>query len=289
MVDKLVQHDRKDLAHAKTGSEIESRIRDRAVPMLVSDFLSRTWRHVLVQAFVCEGEEGAPWIEGLATVDDLVWSVAPKQAPEERNRLLATLPDLLKRLRVGLESANLKDAWDPFFAQLIRLHVSALHGAPPMEEQPPPSAINLPAIQPPAPAPAKDEASPGLKTLEPADMPTQIEFNPLEEQPESPKPSERLADRHLQLAQSLAVGAWVEFESLRGTRKTLRLSWVSNFRGVFLFTNRQGENALTLAATSLADHLREGRARVLSQDRLTDRAVAHLLDKSRVEPTSCPS
>jgi hypothetical protein len=73
------------------------------------------------------------------------------------------------------------------------------------------------------------------------------------------------------------VGAWVELESDRGTRKTLRLSWVSELRGVYLFTNRQGENALTLAATSLADHLRKGTARILNQDRITDRAVAQLL------------
>lgn len=86
-------------------------------------------------------------------------------------------------------------------------------------------------------------------------------------------------DRHLQLVRSLKVGAWVELESDRGTRKTLRLSWVSELGGVYLFTNRQGENALTLAATSLAERLRKGTARVLSQDRLTDRAVSRLLQQ----------
>jgi hypothetical protein len=78
----------------------------------------------------------------------------------------------------------------------------------------------------------------------------------------------------------LKVGAWVGLESDRGTRKTLRLSWVSELGGVYLFTNRQGENALTLAAPSLPERLRKATARVLSQDRLTDRAVAHLLGSS---------
>ena len=115
-------------------------------------------------------------------------------------------------------------------------------------------------------------------------MPSQIEYRTQEQQPESTKSSEAAQDRHLQLAQSLSVGTWVEFQSHRGTRKTLRLSWVSDFRGVFLFTNRQGENALTLAATSLADHLRKGQARLLSQDRLTDRAVAQLFEKTGLQP-----
>ena len=63
----------------------------------------------------------------------------------------------------------------------------------------------------------------------------------------------------------------MELESDRGTRKTLRVSWVSELGCVYLFTNHQGENALTLA-----ERLRKGTARVLSQDRLTDRAVARL-------------
>jgi hypothetical protein len=50
-----------------------------------------------------------------------------------------------------------------------------------------------------------------------------------------------------------------------------------------LFTNRQGENALTLATTSLAQHLRKRTARILSPDRLTDRAVAQLLSKVEIE------
>ena len=289
VVDKLVQQDRQELASVRAGTEIESRIRDRTVPILVADFLSRHWRQVLAPAFVRGGEEGAPWIEALATMDDLVWSVAPKHSPEERSRLLATLPELLKRLRMGLESVDLKEAWDPFFTQLIRLHVGALNKEVPPDKQPQPTTINPSAMQPPPPAPVPADALPGLKTLELVEMPSQIEYRP-EAPPRSPQmPSGVLADRHLHLAQSLGVGAWVEFESLRGTRKTLRLSWVSDFRGVFLFTNRQGENALTLAATSLADHLREGRARVLSQDRLTDRAVAQLLEKSGAELTSRPS
>lgn len=286
VVDKLAQKDREELAHVRAESEIASRMRGAAVPIEVADFLSHNWCRVLVPAFLRDGEGGAPWIEALATMDDLVWSVAPKQCPEERSRLLATLPALLKKLRVGLESVDLKDAWDPFFAQLIRLHVGALHKDNTQYDPARPEAIDPSATQAPAPTPATEDTSTGLKTLELAEMPSQIEYCPPDPQPEPPKSGEGLADRHMKLAQSLGVGAWVEFQSLRGTRKTLRLSWVSDFRGVFLFTNRQGENALTLAATSLADHLREGRARLLSQDRLTDRAVAQLLQQSRVEPTS---
>ena len=286
VVDKLAERDRQELARSRVGAEIESRIGGGAVPTLVAEFLSRHWRQVLVTAFLRGGEKDAPWVDALGTMDDLLWSVVPKQGSEERNRLLATLPDLLKRLRVGLESVDLNDAWDPFFAELIRLHMGALHKETPNEE---PLASTVAPAGPRAAEPqvhSLDESAPTLKTLELVETPGHIEYRARE-----PESCERVApaDPHLELAQSLEVGAWVELESLRGIRKTLRLSWVSDFRGVFLFTNRQGENALTLAATSLAQHLRQGRARVLSQDRLTDRAVAQLLEQTRAERAKRPS
>ncbi|MFY9974166.1 MAG: DUF1631 family protein [Chromatiaceae bacterium] len=91
--------------------------------------------------------------------------------------------------------------------------------------------------------------------------------------PTRPPPSDD--DRHLQLDRSLKVGPRLALESDRGHPQGSAPERAG--RRVYLFTNRQGENALTLAATSLAEHLREGAARILSQERITDRAVAQLL------------
>jgi len=95
------------------------------------------------------------------------------------------------------------------------------------------------------------------------------------------------ADPHLDLVRALEPGAWIEFQTERGTRNTLRLSWVSEFKGVYLFTNRQGENAMTLAAASLATHLRKGTACLLSQNPLTERAVARVME--RMQPMTAES
>jgi hypothetical protein len=278
VVDKLAEQDRQQLAQVRAAGEIESRVRGGSVPALVADFLTRHWRQVLVSAFVRGGEQDSHWVDAVGTMEDLVWSVTPKQAAEERNRLLTTLPDLLKRLRVGLESVDLNDAWDPFFAQLIRIHFAALHNEIPDEKSAARSAKDERASVPLVPP--EDQPVLPLKTSGLLDVPAGIEFRSQE-----PGVNQRVTpeDQHWELARSLEVGTWVEFESLRGTRKTLRVSWISDLRGVFLFTNRQGENALTLTTTSLAEHLRQGRARVLSRVRLTDRAVARLLEKTRAE------
>jgi hypothetical protein len=281
VVNKLERHDRQQVAKQKVGQAISSRVHGQTVPTLVVEFLERHWRLVLIRAYVRGGEEKAPWVEAVRTMDELVWSVTPKHGAEERGRLLTALPDLLKRLRRGLESVDLDDAWDPFFAQLIRLHVGALHKDMPEDAYRPatPAPGDAPAGAQPT---AESEPETGLRTLSLVESPSRIEYRIEPDAPEpAPKSEVRVPiDRHMSQAQSLDVGAWVEFESFRGTKKTLRLSWVSDFRGVYLFTNRQGENSLTLATTSLAEHLRKGTARVLSQERLTDRAVAQLLGKT---------
>lgn len=289
VVQALEAEERRAQAQARVDAEIASRTRGRPVPLLVAEFLDRHWRIVLAEAYRRGGEQGEPWRQAVATLEDLVWSVGPKRRAGDRERLLTTLPGLLKRLRAGLEGLGIGDTWDPFFAQLIRLHVAALRN-----EIPPPPAPN-PAPNPPPGAapqgqaqrpPERSGAAPAynlasFRTLAQVDAGTGIPFQsrerPSVEPTSAPAAPPAEGDRHLELARSLKVGAWVELESDRGTRKTLRLSWVSELRGVYLFTNRQGENALTLAATSLAEHLRKGTARILSQDRITERAVAQLL------------
>jgi hypothetical protein len=279
MVVELEERDRQELARTRVEEEIANRLRQRTVPTLVADFLNRHWSLVLLQAYLQSGEQGEPWGQAVTTMEDLVWSVGPKRRADDRGRLLTTLPGLLKRLRAGLEAAGANDAWDPFFAQLIRLHVAALRNE--IQNPAPQAAPSEPreAQRPSAPTTANLRDFRTLAQIDAAaGSPSRSQETPGAAASPIPHPlPNTAADRHLQLAQSLNVGAWVELESDRGTRKTLRLSWVSELRGVYLFTNRQGENALTLAATSLADHLRKGTARVLSQDRITDRAVAQLL------------
>ncbi len=274
VVDKLAQRDRRDLAQARVTTEIEARLKVPGMPALVGEFLDRHWRSVLEQTYVRHGDEAQPWQQALAVMDDLLWSVTPKCGATERNRLLTSLPDLLSRLRVPLEAAGLQAVWDPFFGQLIRLHMGALHKDSPAatyREPPNPEPVTAP------PPPAAER--PGLRAVDLVEAAHCIEYHPAA-QGGAPTNSEPLADRELRLARSLELGTWVEFESFLGTRKTLRLSWISQLRGVYLFTNRQGENAMTLAPASLAEHLRKGTARVLNQAPLTDRAVAHLLART---------
>jgi hypothetical protein len=258
VVDQLKLDERGEIATSRGATELDLRLNRHQVPALIADFLNKHWRQVMVDTFIRAGDGSADWAESVKLMDELIWSVEPKLGAQERDRLLVLLPDLLKRLRGGLERVQLDGAWDDFFSELIRLHMAALRN----ETPPPAPTVDSPRMSD-APPPNVgavidvDRQSPGALQQEPA------------------------ADQHLRLVQALEVGAWIEFQSARGTRNTLRLNWVSHLKRVYLFTNRQGENAMTLADTSLAEHLRKGSARLLSQNPLTDRAVSRVLEQAR--------
>ncbi len=251
VVTQLATAEQHEMVQQRVAAVVQARLA-LTMPPLIADFLERHWRLVLAAIAQQHDVTSAAWQEAVTLMDELMWSVTPKTTAGERERLLKLLPNLLKRLRQNLEQLQLDEAWEAFFSELIRLHMAALRPDPvpalPTTTRPPPApaVINSPAA---IPAPVVEEA-----------MPTEI-------------------DPQLQLVQALEVGAWFEFHSERGTRKTLRLNWISDLKRVYLFTNRQGENAMTLAVESLAEHLRKGTARLLSQNPLTDRAVAQVFEK----------
>jgi hypothetical protein len=74
------------------------------VPAIVRSMLQDTWTQALARVHRAEGEDSALWHGLLGTVDDLLWSVEPKTAPEDRKRLVTMLPGMLKRLQLGLRA-----------------------------------------------------------------------------------------------------------------------------------------------------------------------------------------
>ncbi|MGQ9660468.1 MAG: DUF1631 domain-containing protein [Thermochromatium sp.] len=239
----LAQRERQERVVEYVDAVLQERLARPGIPDPILEFLKRGWREVLSDSFVHHGESDPQWTQAVQLMDDLIWSIEPKTQPAERERFIGQLPNLIQGLRTRLAHLGLEETWNAFFNQLIQYHVAALRG----------EGTAIPATPPPSP-PAR-VGTPAPATLDP----------------------------HLKLVLALEPGAWVEFYTERGTRNTLRLSWVSEFKGVYLFTNRQGENTLTLAAASLADRLRKGSARLLSKHPLSERAIARLME--RIQPT----
>ena len=156
--------------------EIRSRLRERHPAKPVRDFLAQQWIKVLLVVYAQSGKEGDPWKNALATMDQLIWSVEPKPRTEERRKLAATVPALLKAMTTGLNSVGVEDSVrTTFYAELMRLHttVMAMDAKPrAMETDPlpgrPASAVTT-ATRSPMPAAAGARPAAPAPAAEPAD------------------------------------------------------------------------------------------------------------------------
>jgi hypothetical protein len=96
--------------------------------------------------------------------------------------------------------------------------------------------------------------------------------------PEPVEPEREVQDDdYLEIAQNLERGMWIEFEADGGQLAFAKLAWVSPLRGTYLFTNRQGQKALSMTAEELADRFRADTARLVEAEPLIDRAFTSMM------------
>jgi hypothetical protein len=96
-------------------------------------------------------------------------------------------------------------------------------------------------------------------------------------EPAKPEVHEVIADHFLEIAQSLERGTWVEFEDEGGQLSFAKLAWLSPLRGTYLFTNRQGQKAISMTAEELAQRFRSDSARLVEAEPLIDRAFSSVM------------
>ena len=271
--DEVNQRDRQEIARVVARSEIEKRLETHTVPNFLGAFLRDKWIGTLVQLHLQGGEEGEAWSSALATLDDLVWSVQPKRTSEDRKKLVAMLPNLLKRLHGGLQNVGWEAAErESFMSNLVEAHAAAVK--PSLASVPmPTTAVSEAAAAAAEEAHAKGDAETAAKARALADA-----MAPAPPPPPPPEPTvEVVQDHFAELAASLERGMWIEFEGDDGQLAFAKLAWISPLRGTYLFTNRQGQKAVSLTADELADRFRNDRARLVEAEPLVDRAFVSMM------------
>ena len=276
---------RKEVEHA-----LNQRLLGKTLPEVVVRLLQEAWSKVLLLTCLKHGTQSEQWQAALTTMDDLIWSVTPHEAPEARARLLELVPSLLKNLREGLASA----AFDPFstsdfFTRLEALHVQTLQ------------QLN-PTIEPAAAAAAKDTGSHDrLFTEQKLELPPREE--PAEEaatlapmvevneeiillapgESREQEPEINLADNDEALTQvdNLRVGSWVEFQEDEDHKLRCKLAAIIKPTGKYIFVNRTGMKVLEKTRTGLAIEFRRGAIRLLNDALLFDRALESVIGNLR--------
>src|SRR5206468_3150085 len=204
--EEINQRDRQEIATTVARAEIERRLREHPAPNFLATFLREKWLETLAQLYLQEGEEGEAWTSALSTLDDLVWSVQPKRANEDRKKLVAMLRNLLRRLHGGLHKVSWEPAErDQFMANLVAAHAAAVRSGL-ASTTVPTTAVSEAAAAAAEAATAKGDidAASKARALAEAMAPAPPAPEPASDAPIPP-------DRFAEIAGSLERGIWVEF------------------------------------------------------------------------------
>ncbi|MGY8819027.1 MAG: DUF1631 domain-containing protein [Pseudomonadales bacterium] len=275
-----------EMARQEVEHALNQRLLGKTLPEVVVRLLQEAWSKVLLLTCLKHGTQSEQWQAALATMDDLIWSVAPHEDLESRARLLELVPSLLKNLRDGLVSA----AFDPFstsdfFTRLEALHVQTLQ------------QLNKPAKTAPASEPLDLGSSTADQKLElppredPVNEPASsamVEVNeeivllaPGETREHEPEINLDDNDEALMQVDNLRVGSWVEFQEDEEHKLRCKLAAVIKPTGKYIFVNRTGMKVLEKTRMGLAIEFRRGAIRLLNDALLFDRALESVIGNLR--------
>jgi hypothetical protein len=236
----------RELAEATTEAVVGARLFQRALPPLITEFVQSWWKPALQNAYGAEGEDTPAFVLYIKALDDLLWSLEPKQGPEDRLKLVNLLPQMLKTLESGVKSAGMPaDVCQKFFAELVHCHAAAIRNGvrPGAVSEAAPLKVEMPAAESAALAP--------------------------------PAPVFEMPISSLSNSAGLILpsrGDWVVLQDAEGGLHRLRLTWISPQGTRYIFTNRAGENGRTFLRAELERTLTLGLMKV-------DGTVANLTDQ----------
>ncbi|HEX7763903.1 MAG TPA: DUF1631 family protein, partial [Cellvibrio sp.] len=116
-------------ARAQVDAELKRITVGRDLPLAVTKLLREAWANVMFITSLKQGVDSDEWRSCSLTAQQLVWSVVAPMDKDNRQKLLKLVPELLQKLRTGLESIS----FSPFetgnlFKQLEAVHLERLRG-----------------------------------------------------------------------------------------------------------------------------------------------------------------
>ncbi|NDI85748.1 DUF1631 family protein [Undibacterium crateris] len=238
------------LAREFAENDVAIRVETGEVAGFLEDFLRNQWIRILTIAHNVKEEKPNALENALRTMDDLIWSLKPKNSSEERKELVSKLPAMLTLLNAWLNAIK----WDEpdrvlFFSKLAERHAAIARA--PLELSPRRQleiAVNI--------AQRASEKRLNRHVLDHGDQ---------------------APDEWLQLVDELERGVWVDFTNSADVTTRFKLAWVSPKRTRYIFTSRQGHDSFSISSDELITQFRHGDAVMISASSIVDRALVEAL------------
>lgn len=243
---RVVQATPERIVLARIRGEVARQLQECGAPEEVHEFLLQHWSRLMTDIFMAKGNQDPDWQAGWDTMNALLWSLAPKQGRKESTLLLRTLPNLLARLQEGCAALGLpRPERDAFFKRLAVLHAAVVRTG--LQDR----LATVPGGDESLQAEALGEgAKVDFSKLYPLAHEHEPVLSPAKEKEGHPFPELKVGNRI-----RLKVGM---------EDKQLLLTWLSPLGGMYLFTNEDGLEALTLTRARLVAKFQQGEADLLA-------------------------
>ena len=269
----VIRHEIEAEAWERAHQAVRVFLRETPQPAPVERFLEEHWAAVLRKIAISESDTAeSDWRMACEVMKDLAWSIIPKKIPDDRLKLIGLLPRLLASLNKGLDSIDIStEQRNAFFDVLVKHHSAALKGESAELAQAEPSAQPTKAEAAPITPPSEGD----LLVMRSVDHGVQVEEIVLV----GASPVWRADDRDIaRQVEELKRGSWVEFIDEEGKTSRERLNWISPQRGILLFSNHRSAKAISIAPDALARQIRDGKAALVLEEPLFERALSDALE-----------
>lgn len=250
-----------DVTRQRVRAAIEQPIGKKGIPQPIVNFLRGPWQAVLSKIAEEAGCKGIAWQTGLRVIEQLLWSVAPKHSARERKLCAELIPHLLSDINEGLAVI----AWDHgqknnFHAELEALHLTALRPAMAKQRFAPSHAKAF----------AHDDTEPTEITLASDQNTKQVEV--------FAQSDEKTAALY-QFANELPLGTWLDLADEDFRESRVKLAWKDEILKTLTFVNRRFHVVAEVNLSDLANKFAEGKARIVEDVPLVDRALDAIANK----------
>jgi hypothetical protein len=216
----------------------------------------------------------------------LVWSVQPKINPEDRRRLVSTIPPVLTALREGLMLIEWPKArMQEFFSRLMNSHAQAVkalelaHGSPtPPSFEASTLRIKLDGLRispDDIPPPDGGEMTIPDEMVKHAIAAAHVDVNYLTAGQIIVLGEDSELDRRIA---SFKRGDWFDLR-MDASNERVQLRWFTPRRALYLFSSAQGKKTHSLTPSTLRQLLRDGRMAPVEGVPLFDRALREMMDE----------
>lgn len=277
----LEEAEKREILVINTTIQVRRAFEKVELDPVLRDFLVGPWVQVLVEATMRDAATPGFSKRFREAIHDVVWSVQPKANTEDRKRLTALIPNLIRVLRDGMALTRLTEHdQQTFLKHLMQAHAVAV--------KPVDQATYIKSSLVSSEVRAKVEGlqitgthpittvAGGFRVSAGAVMRAAEQFD-ADVHMASPVTDIGNLDRVEEARMDEEIASWQRgtwFEMFNGTETVkVRLRWISPLRTLFLFSANQEKDAHVLPPDVIKSYLKRGYLKAIEATPLTRRAV----------------